>query len=373
MIKVLHIVSSLDGGGVENMLYNYYAHLDRNKIRFDFVVHGTDVGLLEEKLICLNSQIYHVISKHTNLIKNLIETNSIIKKGNYDIVHCHQGPKGAFALFCAKLSRVKIRIIHNHIAFVPETKIQMAIRKLYCWVANKLATHYFACGRDAGVWAYGQGAIDQDRVTIINNAIETKKFVFNKEIREIIRKEFCVENKSVIGCIARLSSQKNHEFLVEMFYQIKKVKSNVVLWLIGDGPLLNDIKEYVNSLGISNDVFFLGVRNDVERIMQGMDLFLLPTRFEGLGIVYVEAQAAGLRTIASSRVVPKETKVTNLISYIDLEAPVEFWAEKVCEALNEYERNDLSHEIAMHGYEISIESQKLENHYLELSHNGSKY
>lgn len=366
MIKILHIVSSLNGGGVEAMLLNYYDRMNHDEVKFDFITHGSEIGILEGKFTDLHSKIYHVTPKHTSLLKNLKETYNIIKKGNYDIVHCHQGPKGIFALIFAKIIRVKIRIIHNHIAFVPETKIERTKRKIICWITKALATHHFACGSDASEWAYGKNALNEGKARVINNAIDTSRFVFDSKIRESIRKELCVGNKSVIGCVARFSHQKNHKFLIDIFAQVRKMNPDTVLWLIGEGPLINDIKEHVNQLGLTDTVLFLGARNDVEMLFQGMDLFLLPTKFEGLGIVYIEAQAAGLKTIASKYVVPRETKVTDLISYVDLDAPIEHWVNKVLEGLTYYERKNTSKEIMVHGYEINKESQKLKNIYLQL-------
>ncbi|MBH0230750.1 glycosyltransferase family 1 protein [Halobacillus yeomjeoni] len=363
MLRVLHIVSSLNGGGVEAMLLNYYERMDHQEIQFDFITHGDEVGILEEKFTSLHSKIYHVTPRRNNFLKNLKETNAVIEKGNYDIVHCHQGPKGFFPILFAKMARVEKRIIHNHIAFTPETYMQKVFRKVNCWIVNKLSTHHFACGSDARDWAFGNNT----NAKVINNAINTNKFSFNPNIRSSIRAEHGVENKDVIGTIARFTEQKNHRYLVDIFFEIKKYKPNTILWLIGDGPLLPDIKNYVRSLGIDDSVEFFGVRNDVEKLMQAMDLFLLPTKYEGLGIVYIEAQAAGLRTIAPDHVVPKETQVTDLISYVGLDFPIEIWVTKCIENLNGYERKDTSKEIAKHGYDINIESKKMENIYCRIN------
>jgi glycosyltransferase involved in cell wall biosynthesis len=365
MIRVLHVLSSLNGGGVENLLLNYYKNMKKGDIKFDFIVQGNDKGLLEPIFEELNSKVYHIPSKHDSLLNNLSSMKSIISNGNYDVVHAHQGVMSVFPLYYAYKAGVDIRIAHSHLAYIKKSIFRRQIDNMLKVFLKKYSNYWFACSLDAGKSLWGERAVKNNKVYIMKNAINIDKFTYNWENRSRKRKELKVEDRFVIGSIGRFTYQKNHKYLIEIFNEVYKRESNTVLLLVGTGELENEIKEQVKKLGLKDAVKFLGVRTDVHEIMQAMDIFLLPSRYEGLGIVYVEAQASGLVTFASDKVVPSEAKSSELMHFVSLQRSPQYWANEILKYKYEYVRKDMSCEIKKNGYDVKQEAQKLEDFYLQ--------
>src|SRR5450830_1193044 len=319
MIRVLHIVPALDGGGVETLLLNYYTHMDRNRFTFDFVVHGKNIGVLEPVFEGMGSTVFHIPTKREGVVKNLLAMNHVISNGHYDIVHAHQGAIGAFPMLFAKRAGVRSRITHSHVA-QPQGSIlhRLVDKALLPWL-KIYSTDWFACGSDAGSNLWGAEEVQNGKVHIMKNAIDIDKFAFSREVRDRVRQELHMEGKFVIGCVGRLSYQKNHEFLIGIFRDIHEKDNDARLCLVGRGELEHDIREQVQKLGLNDAVQFLGVRNDVPQLLQAMDVFVLPSRYEGLPIAFIEAQAAGLACFGSDSGVPREAAVTDLMHFISLE------------------------------------------------------
>lgn len=364
MIKVLHVVSALSGGGVEAMLYNYYINMDRYAIKFDFIVHDPEIGMLEQGFSELGSKIYHITPKKVSFIKNIREMNGIIKSGNYDIIHCHQNLSSLPALYVAKRNHIRIRIAHSHTSLQDEKPSDKIIMAPLRTLLKHYATDFFACSEIAGKWLFG----DNKSFFVLNNAIDIDKFLYNDEIREKVRNEYGWNNKLVAGNVARFFPEKNHEKLIEIFNEIHKADDSAVLVLVGDGPLEEKVKLQAEKLELSDSVFFLGRRNDVNRLMQAMDIFIFPSCFEGLGIVLIEAQAAGLKCYASKEV-PKETHATDLIEYISIEEASLNWAKKIISTGKAYDRVNTAESIKQGGFDINNEAKKLEQKYISLIKN----
>lgn len=316
MIRILHVLSSLDGGGVEKLLQNYYSQMDREQFRFDFIVHGNHQGGLEFYFKQQDSQIFHVVPKSLNPIGNLIQMYQIIKNGNYDVVHAHQDVMSALPLYFAKRSGVRMRISHCHIAAVPKRKpFEHSLKKLL----KVSATHYMACSKAAGVWLFGKEITASERFHVLNNAISTEPFVWNPELRQQMRADMGIKDQLIIGNVARFSDQKNHEFLLRIFAELVKRYQDSLLLLVGDGPLKKQTVRQAKQMGISDKVLFLGFRKDIGQLMQAMDVFVLPSRYEGFGIVLLEAQVSGMCCFTSKDVVPREVNVTGKVEYLSLE------------------------------------------------------
>lgn len=361
--KVLQIVSGLDGGGVENILYNYYSIMDRNLIEMDIIVHSPYIGKMENKFKELGCEIYHVTPKKENILMNFFEINKIIKNGKYDVVHSRQDYRSFPSLFAAKIHKVNKRVVHCHIAYLPEKFKQTISRKLFTWLTKKTSTNYFACSVGAGKWFYGINDYHKGKVSVLNNAIKVDKFSFNENVRAAKRKEMGLEKRFVIGTIGRFTYQKNHQFLIRIFEKIHNKNPNAILLLTGKDELEHEIRQQVEELNLSNSVIFLGIRDDVDELMQVMDVFLLPTRYEGWGNVLIEAQISGLKCITSKDVVPKETKVTNCIEYLSLNESIDTWANSVLKYSNGYERSDKSGDIKNAGFDVLTQANRLERFY----------
>ena len=355
MVKVLHVVSSLGGGGVESMLYNYYTKLDKKLIQFDFVVHGDDIGVLEKKLQAMGSRVFHVTPKKVSLSMNIREIDRIIKDGEYDVVHCHQNFSNSVPLLIARKYRVRGRISHAHGCKTPSTTRE-AFRN-YCFrLLNKLgANYFFCCGVQAGKWLHGKRWSPSESDIIMNNAIDVDKFSYDPSARAEYRRRLDINGKMVLLHVGRFSDEKNHSFLVTLFHMLSKRANNYVLLLVGDGPTEDKVRKHVRDIGLSDQVRFLGVRSDVAQIMDAADVFLLPSKNEGLPVTLVEAQAKGLIVFASD-VITRETAITDSIEYLPIEDP-SIWVREIARA-QVRERYSRENEIQAAGYSVSVEADK---------------
>ncbi len=366
MIKVLHLYTSLDCGGVESFLYNYYSKMNQKEIKFDFIVPGSKVGYLEEKLVKLNSTIYHVSSKRNNYIKHCVEVNKIIKNGNYDIIHCH-GYKSVLGLIIGKHYGCKVRIIHSHMAYVKENCFTKIMRKISTILLNKYSTAKFACGLDASNWLYGKES-KPGEITIINNAIDLKKYAYNEKSRKKIREELNAQEKIIIGNIARLTYQKNQMFLLQVIHYLKKIDKNILLLLVGNGEDEEMLKSEVKKLKLEKNVLFLGLRKDIPELLSAIDVFVLPSRYEGLPVVLSEVQAAGVPSIVSDTIT-KEIDVTSNINYISLEKDPSYWASsiyKIYKNMNYKKRLEKNSKMKFGKYDIDHQADMLFKKYKSL-------
>ena len=355
-MRILHVLAALDGGGVEALLKSYYSHMDHQRFQFDFVVHGTRKGFLERWFEQQGCTIYRVPPKSLNPLLNLIKLRKIIAAGHYDVVHVHQGVMSAFPLMFAKSSGVPVRIAHSHIAAVDKKK------PLEGWLRKKVlesATHLVACSQEAGAWLFGPQVQDSKRFFLLPNAIEVEPFDWKAETREKVRAQMELRDRFTIGMVARFTSQKNHVFFLEIAAQIVKQREDAVCLLVGDGPLKGKIEKQAQEMGLSDHIRFLGKRMDVGALMQAMDCFLLPSLYEGFGLVLLEAQASGLVCFTSKDVVPEAANVTGLVRYIPLEAGGAAWCEQMLHT-DLPERKSWKKQIAEQGYDIREQAEKLE-------------
>jgi glycosyltransferase involved in cell wall biosynthesis len=367
-IKVLHCIAELNSGGVERLLYNYYVHMNRDEIQWDFVITAGDEhvpGMLEQPLKDLGSKIYYVPRKRESLLGHIKAVGNIIKNNNYDVVHAHIDEISAFYMYYAKKYGVKMRITHSHLALADRGFMVETLCVFLKPLVKYLSNNWFACGLEAGKSLWGKKAVGLGKVHIVNNAIDTKKFAYDNEKREEIRKSLGIEKNIVIGSVGRFSYQKNSEYIIETFKEVHSKNAMAKLVLVGCGELENKMRDLVSQYNLENEVRFLGTRSDVNDIMKAIDIFLLPSRFEGLPIVLVEAQCAGLPCVVSSKIT-KEVNVTNLIKYVPLDLPASEWAKEVLSlfSLNNF-REDGKMLVEKYGYDISIEAQKLQKYYSE--------
>ena len=325
-IRILQVVTIMNRGGLETMLMNYYRKLDRNKIQFDFMVHREERGDYDDEIEALGGRIFRMYQikpgNYRRYFKQL--DNFFLKNKDYKVVHSHINENSGFVLKSAKKYNIPCRIAHSHLADL-KLDYKYPFRQYGRINLNPNVTEYFACSEDAGKWLFKN---PRKKVVVLNNAVDSELFVPNEEKRKRIRKELNIEDKFVIGHVGRFNPQKNHEFLIDVFEAIKKIKNNAVLLLIGEGYLFGQIKDKVKKLGLEDSIKFLGIRSDIPDLMQSMDLFLFPSLFEGLPVVLVEAQAAGLKCVTSTGVT-KESNITGTIEFYDLSQSVKEWAEKI--------------------------------------------
>lgn len=359
-LRIAMVMGKMENGGVESVIMNYYRHIDRSRIQFDFIVDDDSSLPQREEIENMGGHIYIVppYQKITSYIKTLIE---LFKNNQYKIVHANINTLSVFPLFAAKKAGVLIRTVHNH-STAGKGEIKKNILKYMLRPFAKVnATNYVACSNYAAEWMFGKKSVQKGQVQVFKNAIDTDKFRYNPEIRTEMRKELGVEDKFVLGHIGRFCYQKNHDFLIDIFKAVYSINPNAVLILAGEGELQEDIKKKVKSLGLEESVKFLGVRNDVHRLYQAMDVFVLPSRYEGLPVVGVEAQAAGLPCVFSTAMT-KETKMLDSTVMLSLSGYASEWAGAVLN-YTDFKRIDMSEQIRDKGFDIVKESNKFINYY----------
>ncbi len=363
-VRVLQICASLSrGGGVQTVLQNYYAHMNQEEYIFDFVVMGPEVGELEEWFVSRGSRVYHVTPRRVSFRKNTEELKQIMKRGNYDVVHCHQDYKSLISIIIAKMYGVKTRIVHCHQALPEESAKSRIIRSLSTLLIKCFANIFIACGEGAAKWLYGERMLKTGKVIILNNAIDLDKYAFLKEKRKQIRFELGLENKLVLGNVARITGVKNHKLLVDVFAKFHQQKDQSVLLLVGNGDLMDEIKDYCKSLRLDESVIFLGARADIHELLSAMDVFVLTSMAEGLGLVIIESQANGLPAVCSP-FVPREVGLQRNVLFVpenDYEN-TEVWCSVIEKALDIGRLEDAA--VLTHAsYDIRQEAKKLEEIY----------
>ena len=366
-IRILQVIGIMNRGGAEAMIMNLYRHIDREKIQFDFVEHTTEKAAFDEEIISMGGKIYHC-PKYT--VTNHFQycqwwNNFFLEHASeYSVVHGHIGSTAAIYLKIAKNYRM-YTIAHSH-----NTKGKIGIKNLLyrcmSYPTRFISDYFFACSKQACIDRYGKKVSrDNSKHKILNNAIDTKTYKYDTKTRNECRKEFVLDNEIVIGHVGRFVIEKNHEFLVEVFRKILNNNKNVKLLLVGDGPLKKEVLQQVKTVGIQDNVIFAGIRSDVNRVLQRMDVFVMPSLFEGLPVSLVEAQATGLPCVISDTI-PEDCHITDLVSTLKLQDSTELWAEHILSRVKEI-RKDYSPEIQKAGFDITETSKWLEEFYIEHS------
>lgn len=346
-------------GGMEAYVMNYFRKIDRSKYMFDFVTDAPTIAY-EEEIHKLGGKIYFVPSRRENLFKHMREIRSVIKENGYSIVYYNLlSASAVFSVLAAyAMKNVKI-IVHSHNNSVDKMRNHLLLRPLLNWIVDVR----FACTREAAEFMFGNKNVK--KTVLIKNAIDTEKFIFNSEVRDLVRDKLNIKQNFVIGSIGRLCYQKNSVFLIEIFKAILEKNKDAILLLVGEGEDRPEVEKKVKELKIEESVLMLGMRSDIEDLLQAMDVFLFPSRFEGLGIVLVEAQAAGLACVTSKDVVPEVVKVTSILDFVSLDKTPFEWAEEVTK-YREYDRNNTINEIKNSGYDINSQVAYLESIFEEL-------
>ena len=364
-IRVAQIIGKWLGGGVESVVMNYYRHIDRNQIQFDFICDEDSTDIPYDEIEKLGGKVI-LIPPYQKVFKYHKTLKKVLKDGNYKIVHSHINTLSVFSLFAAKCAGVPIRIAHSHSTTNKKEKKKNFIKQFLRPFSKVFATHYMCCSELAGRWLFGNKAYDEGKVFLLNNAIEIDMFKYNREVRKLKRKELNISDDTlVIGHVGRFVEQKNHKFLIDIFNELHKEEKNSILLLIGHGPLMNEIEEKVKNLKLYDCVKFLGQRNDTNELYQAMDIFCLPSLYEGLPVVGIEAQASGLLCFFS-KTMTIETKVINSTIFLPLNDNANKWKTIIINNFKNYRRMDVSNEIESKKFNIFVEVKKLENMYFLL-------
>lgn len=357
-MRVLHVVTHMNRGGLESMIMNYYRHINRDKIQFDFLVHREETADFDSEILEMGGQIYHIPKLNPFSLRYYKAMNDFFSNHPYKVVHSHLNCMSGYSLRAAKKHDVKTRIAHSHNTN-QERNFKYIIKKFSKKMIPFYATDLFACGEDAGLWLF-----DGKDFEILNNAIDAEKYSFCMETSHKYRKELNLENNFVIGHIGRFNSQKNHVFLIDIFFEILKQEPSARLVLVGDGADRKVIEEKAKKLEIRDKILFLGVRSDIPELLQAIDVFLFPSLYEGLSLVTIEAQAAGIPCIVSDTVT-KQCKLVENFEFVPLEYSAKSWAEQVLKYRDSKKVNTYDI-IAAAGYDVKRNVKKLEDFYLSV-------
>lgn len=328
-IRVLHVLGGTSLGGAESRIMDIFRNIDRNKVQFDFMVHTRQEEYFNEEIRRLGGRIYHVPKfRGTNILTYRKAWKDFFREHNeFRAVHGHMTSTASIYLPIAGKSGVPITIAHARSAGT-DPGLKGVVTRLLRHSLYRKTDYCFACSAIAGESVFGKKQMDAGRVSIVPNAIEVDKYRYDESVREEMRMKLSLQNSFVIGHVGRFHYAKNHEFLLEIFDEILKKKKNARLLLLGEGGLMDMVKEKAEKLGILDKILFAGNHANVEDYYQVMDYLVFPSRFEGLPGTVIEAQAAGLRCLISDTITG-EVLVTGLVGVMSLQEPPAKWAERV--------------------------------------------
>lgn len=357
-IRIAQIIGKLSAGGVEMAVFNYYRAIDKEKIQFDFYYDADSTIEPPQDLIDMGARFYK-IPPYQKLSSYLKSLKKYFNENNYEIVHSHMNTLSVFPLYAAWCSNIPVRIAHNH--SVPSGKeIKRDSLKYFLRLFSKVfATDCFACSEKAGRWLFGNKEYNKGKVLVVKNAVDFDRFHPPKEITKKIKDKYCINDKFVVGHVGRFTSAKNHKFLLDVFEQVKKKRSNSVLMLVGGGELDEYIHRIIREKNLVDSVVFIGQVNNPELYYGVADVIAMPSLFEGLSLTTIESQIAGTPVVVS-KAIPEEAIISDGCTRLDLD--IETWVNVILNSkgtiVNLDSRSD--------DYSISKASKLLENKYFDL-------
>lgn len=367
-IKVLQFTVAATKGGRTFYVLNNWKYIDKTKFQFDFITFNPKLDF-EQQLIDEGCNVYHMSCYPEENREQFIKEFDAILDRHYDVIHIHTSFwKDTIVEQRAMLKGVKKVIIHSHnmgcsSAWLKESDEETLKRhyEVQAGLSEEIATDFWACSVGAAKWLYGD-KINKNKIKIIKNAIDTRQFSYNPDLRAQVRKELNMESMFVIGHIGQLIYQKNPKFLIEVYNEVQKKYSNAVLLLKGDGDLRDAIEEQVRSLGLTDKVCFIDFQKDISKYYQAMDVFVFPSFFEGFPSALIEAQTAGLPCLCSDRI-SDEVLLTENIQQLSLDN-IDVWVDKILDLRQRYERKDCSKLISDAGYDLLNQVKELEKEYM---------
>lgn len=366
MVRVLHVIGAMDRAGAETMIMNYYRHIDRDEIQFDFLVHTDRHCDFDDEIEALGGNIYRLprfiganYFQYKHACKRFFEALPEI-----DIVHGHIGAGAPIYLSAANAAN-KSTIAHAHSEnfYTGLSKIAFSIAT---HPTRKIAQTFLACSKQACIDTFGQSVFESGRCKITNNGVDTETLKTRAKMRDIYRKELGVTDSPVFGHVARFIPIKNHEFLIDVFANLVRELPNAQLLLLGDGPTRPKIENKVKELHLEKNVHFLGVRSDVSELLAAMDVFVFPSIKEGLPVSVVEAQATGLPVLLSEGIT-EAASILPSARRISLNEGAQVWANNALAMLdNRISPDEAQIKLGAAGFDAVQNAQEISSFYKEL-------
>lgn len=328
-MKLLCIIGDLDVGGAETFIIKVFKNINREKYIIDFLLFTEKECAYNREVKDLGGTIIVATSKEKNLIKSFFEIYKIVKNGNYrNVLKVSEYSIGAIDLFAAMLAGAKKRAYRSTNSGSLESEIKLIIHKMLIPFLNMTSNILIAPSTEAALFTFGKRAVMKHKVNYLNNGVPLDKFIISSSVTQRKKEELHIENKYIIGHIGRFSKQKNHKYIIDVFEKVHSINKDSVLLLIGEGELKNEISKYVNDKELYNYVIFLGIRKDIPELLSTMDVMILPSLYEGMPNVLIEAQAMGLPAVVSDTIT-KESNITGLVKYLSLSESTIVWAHEI--------------------------------------------
>lgn len=365
-IKVLQVMGSLNRGGAESMVMNLYRSIDSHIVHFDFVTHGAPDGAFAEEIRSKGGTIYSCPKylgynhfKYSKWWKSFFEIHK-----EYRIVHSHIRST-AIIIFDKAKKNDAIKIIHSH-STSNGKGIEAILKRILQYPLRFEADYFFGCSKEAATWLFGEDIVNNPKYHMIKNAIDTKLYILDEQVRNEYRIGLNIQNDcKILIHVGRFHESKNHEFIVDIVYNLINQQVNCKLVLVGDGELRKHIEDKVKKIGLKDKVLFLGIRNDVPNLLKMSDAFVFPSLWEGLPVSVVEAQAAGLPCYISDRIT-RDVNITDLVHNLPIEDGSSKWANAIKEGLFTKRENTME-EIKKSGFDITESADWLVKFYVKIA------
>lgn len=366
MERIAVVMGKMHSGGKKNLIMEYYRHIDRTKIQFDFICDADSNAIPDEEIKSMGGKVY-IVTPYQNIVNNMRDIYKICTSNHYKIIHSYNGTMNLFSMFIGWRCGIPIRI-NESISMAHSNDKKTIIKNILKLFSKMFATHYMANGEECGRWQFGNKLYKQGNVKIFKTVIDTYANRFDLDIRKETREKFDLNNDIVIGHIGRLTEQKNTLFIIDIFNEIVKMEPKAKLLIIGDGNLRESMLKRINEYKITKKVLYLGRREDIKQFYCAMDCFLLPSLYEGLPVVGIEAQNSGLPVFFSTEIPEESNACDDLGYFISLNKTAKEWAEAILIATkkNINKRFDRTAEVKASGFDSELEAKKLLTYYEEI-------
>lgn len=359
-IKICHVIGDFVNGGVESVIYNYFSHMDLNKFEVHIIGHGIRVQACADRFVKMGFVIHNITPKSVSFARSMSDMKAIFQEYSFDVIHSHLTEWACVPMFIGWLCGVKVRINHSHMVEKPHGLVNKVYYGIRLFFGKLFATDYFACGKDAGRYLFGEHAVDSGKVMILPNAIDFKRYYFDLSLRKEIRSRLELNDSTVvIGHVGRFFEQKNHKFLIKIFRDYHKQNADSILLLFGDGEFKSEIKIQVREYGLGDSVRFMGVQQNMSDWYQAMDIFVLPSLYEGLPVVGVEAQAIGLPCLFSDQIT-REIAISSGAEFLPINMGTNPWVN----AIHSCRMSNSAPVVDIDRYDITKRAHFLEEFYI---------
>ena len=351
MKRLLCIVGGMNAGGAETFLMKVYRALDKSQYQMDFAVAIKDKGFYDDEILSMGGKIFHIVPKSEGFLKNFFDIKRIVKENDYkSVLRTSQHSLSALELLAARLGGAKKTIFRSSNSSTTTGKgLDLLLHKMCKFMPRLFAKIRIAPSIQAAEFMFGKDSVKKGLAQIIPNGIDLAYYKYDDDSRCKIRDEFGLKDCFVVGHVGRFNQQKNHKFLIDVFYELQKKREDARLLLVGEGELEAEIRRQCDSLGIIKKVVFAGVRTDMPALYSAMDVFVFPSLYEGMPNAVIEAQACGLPCIVADTVT-REANVTGNVKYLSLNESFYTWTNNLVFKHNRNER--VYEDLAKNGYDI---------------------